>query len=604
MPRNLPFALAICLGVSQLQAGALSQGDPEVIDRILDEAHNRSKVWETLTYLSEEIGTRLTGSSGVYRANVWARDQFQAYGLSGAHLSKWGDIPVGFDRGPSTVRMVEPIERDMEFTTRAWGAGTDGPLRGRVLKEPETQEELDAMGDLLEGAWIMSRGRRRRRTGDEDDAAKAARELFESIQEKVDGAGIAGRLVASRNDQVTTGGERGWRELSMDSLPSDVRISIRRSDYDAINSRLSDGEEVLLEADLVHHFNPGPIPVFNTIAEIRGTEFPDEVVIMSAHLDSWNGPGSMGTQDNGTGSSVMLEAARLLMAAEAAPRRTIRFCLWTGEEQGLLGSRGYVNTLSEEELAKISACFVDDGGTNYQGGLACVEDMLPMLDAAVEPVRAAFPDLPIEHSVQDAMPRGGSSDHAAFNAKGVPGFFWIEKGSGGSEGKNYRFVWHTQNDTPRYAVEEYLVQSSACSAVTAYNLAMADTLLPRYVPKPLAAPTIEASFQVADAPINGVWDGRIPSQDSTFKLTLAVNAEGVVGGGFASRRGSGPLLNGTWDEATKTLKFDYESPTTGTSLPMSATLQDDGALSGSIDIGGGMGFTAKRASDELPIEKK
>ena len=77
-----------------------------------------------------------------------------------------------------------------------------------------------------------------------------------------------------------------------------------------------------------------------------------------------------------------------------------------------------------------------------------------------------------------------------------------------------------------------------------------------------------------------------------------------MGGGFASRRGSGPLLNGTWDEATKTLKFDYESPTTGTSLPMSATLQDDGALSGSIDIGGGMGFTAKRASDELPIEKK
>ncbi len=616
MRRSFPLRLAAGLGALALSpavhaAPTLPQGDPEVIDRILDEALNRSKVFETLTYLSEQIGTRLTGSSGVYRANVWARETFQSYGLENAHLFKWGDIPVGFDRGPSTVRMVEPAVRDFEFTTRAWDAGTDGPVSGKVIKEPETMDELDAVMDELEGAWILSRNRRRRSRND-DDAAKAAREEREKIAETINAANIAGRLNASRNDQVTTGGLRGWRDLTMDTLPTDVSITIRRSDYDSINSRLSDGEEVTIEADLVHYFNEGPIPVFNTIAEIRGTEFPDEVVILSAHLDSWNGPGSMGTQDNGTGSSVMLEAARLLMAAEVKPRRTIRFCLWTGEEQGLLGSRGYVDSLSEEELSKISACFVDDGGTNYQGGLVCVAEMLPMLEEAVDPLRDAFPELPVDHSVQEKMPSSGSSDHASFNRAGVPGFFWLEKGSGGSEGKNYRFVWHTQNDTPRYAVEEYLVQSSACSAVTAYNLAMADTLLPRYVPpteeeeeaakkeeaiakaEEKGAPVIDASFQVVEAPFNGVWSGEFAETGGTFTMTLALGPDNVVAGSYSSARGAGPLEKGTWDAETKQLSFVYEAASYG-ELPITATIGADGSIAGKMM--GTMAFTAKRAGD-------
>lgn len=606
MKRNLSLVLAVGLGAASLSSPALSQGDPEVIDRILDEAKQRSQVWDTLLYISEQIGPRLTGSSGVYRANVWARGKFQEFGLSDAQLHKWGDIPVGFDRGPSSVRMTAPLERDFEFTTQAWAAGTDGPISGLVVKMPETLEELDSVRDKLDGAWLISKSRRFRRSRNEDDAAKAAREMRETIAEEVGKYDLAGRITASRNDQITTSGLRGWRDLSMDSLPTDVNISIRRSDYDAINSRLSDNEEVTVEANLAHYFNQGPIPVFNTIAEIRGTEFPDEVVILSAHLDSWNGPGSMGTQDNGTGSSVMIEAARLLMAAGVQPRRTIRFCLWTGEEQGLLGSRGYVESLSEAEIAKISVCFVDDGGTNYQGGLACVADMLPMLDAAVDPVRAAFPDLPIDHTVQDAMPRGGSSDHASFNRVGVPGFFWIEKGKGGSEGKNYRFVWHTQNDTPRYAVEEYLVQSSACSAVTAYNLAMADTLLPRYVAPTkeeeakkedtdtAGGPTIDASFKVVASPINGVWDGTFTEQGWTFKLTVAAGEEGTLSGTYSSSGGTGPITKGKWDAESKKASFTYESESYGPML-ISAELRDDGTVSGKI--GESMLFTAKRKSD-------
>ena len=437
----LPLALAAA-------APAQAQGDPETVARIIDEGKNHSQVWQTLTYISEEIGPRLTGSAGLERANVWARDQFTGYGLTDSHLMRWGDIPVRFDRGPSSAKMVSPVERELQFTTRAWAAGTDGPLRGKVIKEPQSLEELESVREHLEGAWVLSKSRRRRRNQDRD-ARKLAADLRKEIAAALSEAGIAGKLIGSRRDEITTGGMRKWRELTMETLPTDVEVIIRRVDYDSINSRLSDDEEVEVEIDLKHYFTEGPIPLYNTVAEIRGSEFPDEVVIISGHLDSWNGPGSQGTQDNGTGSSVTIETARILMAAGVKPRRTIRFCLWTGEEQGLLGSRGYVKSLSEEEIAKVSACFVDDGGTYYQGGLVCVAEMEPMLSQAIAPLAAAFPELPIDLQVEEKMPRGGSSDHASFNKVGVPGFFWTEKNRPGLKGMGYRFSWHTQNDHPR-----------------------------------------------------------------------------------------------------------------------------------------------------------
>lgn len=570
-----------------------------VIAAIVEEGKNNSQVWKTLTYISEEIGPRLTGSAGCERANVWARETFTEYGLENAHLMRWGEIPVRFDRGPSTGRMVSPVDRELEFTTSAWDAGTDGPVRGKVVKAPTTLEELEAVKGELEGAWVLDKATRRRR-GRDREAAQAARELREKINAAMKEAGILGRVTGSSRDQITTGGKRGWRELTMETLPTDVSVTIRRQDYDAINSRLSDGEEVELEFDLKHYFTEGPFGTFNTIAEIPGTEFPDEVVIVSAHLDSWNGPLSQGTQDNGTGSSVTIEAARILMAAGAKPRRTIRFCLWTGEEQGLLGSRGYVESLSEEELSKISACFVDDGGTYYQGGLFCVEEMEPMLTAATRPVHDAFPELPIDIVVREKMPRGGSSDHASFNRKGVPGFFWTEKNRPGLEGMGYRFSWHTQRDTLEYAIEEYLVQSATCSAVTAYSLAMADTLLPRPKPepKPEPKPTIDANFKAVDTPISGNWDGVFTEPGAPFSLTLAVNAEGEIRGSM--RTGDTPLAleKGKWDAEAKTLRFEYESGSFGR-LTATAAVKDDGSLAGNVKSSpdsDGYAWEAKKAT--------
>jgi carboxypeptidase Q len=632
-------------------APSLAQGDPEVINKIIDEGKNRSQVWQHLTYISKEIGPRLTGSAGLERANVWTRDQFTKFGLTNSHMQRWGDVPVRFDRGPCSAKMVAPVERELEFTTPAWSAGTEGPVRGKVVKMPTTLEEIETRRAELTGAWLLGRSVQRGRGRQDTEEARTQAESRRAIEEALKDVAFLGRISAGSRDEVTTGGVRNWRELTMETLPTELALTVRRSDYDVMNSRLSDGETVEVEVNLKHYFTAGPIPVYNTIAEIKGTEFPDEVVIVSAHLDSWNGPLSEGTQDNGTGSSVTLETARILMAAGAKPRRTIRFCLWSGEEQGLLGSRAYVESLSEEELAKVSACFVDDGGTYYQGGLECIASMLPMLEQATAPLAAAFPELPITHQTRERMPPGGSSDHASFNRKGIPGFFWIEKNRPGLEGKGYNFSWHTQRDTLDYAIEEYLIQSATCSAVTAYNLAMADTLLPRQAPltpeeeaaaaaerqqrRPrgegdAAAPSNEASrperrnaegaerregapqdapqatpppapageaFVAVDSVLTGKWLAQFTSAEIEFDLTFATDAKGLVQGTMSMGDSVRKLENGKWDAATKTLTFEYESGSYGR-LTSKGTLLEDGTLKGDVKStpeSEGYPWTAKKA---------
>lgn len=558
----------------------LAQGDPDVINKVIEEGKGNSQVWDHLTYLSEEIGPRLTGSTALDRAHAWTRDRFRSYGLN-AHLQKWGEIPVRFDRGPSTARMLEPIERDFELTARAWSAGTDGPVVGTVVKEPQTLEELEAVRDQLPGAWVLGkqqprrrwRGRNREQETDEQREAREAREqLREQIQQTLKEAGIAGRIVASRNDIVLTGGQSGWRDLTMDTLPTDVTVTVRRIDYDVMNSRLSDGEDVTVEVNLEHNFAEGPIPLYNTIAEIPGTELPDEVVIVSGHLDTWDGPGTQGTQDNGTGCSTAMEAARLLMAAGAKPKRTIKFILWSAEEQGLLGSQAYVDGLSDAEKANISAAFIEDGGTNYSGGVSCIASMESMLAEAIAPVQEAFPDLPMSLNVRERMSRFGGSDHAPFVRAGIPGFFFMETGSGGAEGADYGFIHHTQHDIMRYAVPEYLVQSAVCSAVLAYNLACADTLLPRELPEEEeeeeAAPAEPevAWVPIKGGPVAGNWVGHVVRQenmsDTSFTMIFEMGENGQVHGTVTSDYiGTRPISKGHYN--ADTAEFHFEIATEG-----------------------------------------
>ena len=617
---------------------AMKQGDEATIKAILREGKRNNKVMDHLRHLALEIGPRLTASAALEKANMWAASQYESWGLTNVENRQWGSATVRFDRGPSTGAVVSVnddgevrTEREIEFTTLSFAAGTDGPVRGHVVRMPTTLEELEAVRGKLNGAWILHsryqggregirgvggqmvarhdlrlEGRRQLAagekveipttatypkdsisglwkgtitgpaiptgttemsldvtldesgtptgevglpafgfinemvepsfadgtlaftwntpegprpmqltpqgneinwqmgSGDETYTIKLTREEvpeFDAsayIMQEVLAEGPAGFMSSSRDERVwTTSIKRGMDLFGMDIADAgqDPEVSIRDSDYRYINSELADGQDVLVEFDLEHHITEGPFPMYNTIAEIPGTVWPEQVVIVSAHLDSWNGPGSQGVVDNGTGSAVTIEAARILAAVGAKPKRTIRFILWTGEEQGLLGSRAYVESLSEEERANISAVFVDDGGTNYEGGIPCPPWMFEYLAPATAPTNGQFFSetdgirllsdddasndaragwMDVNLRTVDALPQGGGSDHASFNAVGIPGFYWDEVGRA-----DYRYGWHTQNDRIDLAIEEYLVQSSTNAALTAYNLACAPSMLPR-----------------------------------------------------------------------------------------------------------------------------
>ncbi|MEO0511861.1 MAG: M28 family peptidase [Planctomycetota bacterium] len=425
--------------------------------------------------------------------------------ITGPYLPEGGEafeLRVGFEAsgrpivraGASELSVDDAIEVDIDGSTLTM---TTLAPRGRF------EYTLTVDGDSMTGTGSFGGQAYEIELALDDPMPAGAGDAWRewSTLGRILAAGPAGFVSASSDERVWTSSPvRGEDLLALtpDDVASDIEINVRRSDYDHVNSRLADGLGVELEFDLDHTLEGGPIPLYNTFAEVTGSTFPDEVVIVSAHLDSWNGPGSTGTVDNGTGSAVTIEAARILSevlaAGGTAPARTIRFALWTGEEQGLMGSRAYVATLGEDELSKISAVFVDDGGTNSEGGLPAADFMVDYLAAATAPTNGVFTsDEHAEWALTDdepwnddgfinvnVRPTGdriqthGGSDHAAFNDVGVPGFFWDEVGRA-----NYWEAWHTQHDTIDQAVPEYLRQSATNMAITAYNLACAPGLLPR-----------------------------------------------------------------------------------------------------------------------------
>ncbi|MCW5946495.1 MAG: M20/M25/M40 family metallo-hydrolase [Fimbriimonadales bacterium] len=457
--KNLTALLCLLLPIV-----GFGQGEADVLAKIIDEGKNRNQTLRTLEHICVQFGPRLTGSSNLTRACNWAADNFRRLGLENVHLQQWGEIPVGFRRGERQIgRMVAPEFRNFQFTTRSWTAGTAGLVRAPAVLMPTDAATVTSNANQYRGKWVVDL----RRAQNQQPNQQARNAMTAALRE----VGAAGQVWGSQDELVRTSGS--WSGLSWDNLPTDVIVTVRRSDHEAILANLNANKEVVLEFELENIFEPGPVPVYNVVADIVGTEKPDEIVIVSGHLDSWDGPGSMGTCDNGTGSSVTIEAARILMAAGAKPKRTIRFILWTGEEQGLHGSRWYVQN-RRDELPKIQAVLVDDSGTNYNSVLSGLESMRPQLEQAIQGLNEAFPDMPTSVRVVQSMRGGGGSDHAPFVQNGVPGFFWGKQGV-----MNYQYIWHTQHDTLAGAVNSYLIKSSTAMAYVAYNLACAPELLPR-----------------------------------------------------------------------------------------------------------------------------
>ena len=438
------------------------------IDRVLSAAREDNQVMEHLDIMSNRIGSRLTSSDGLQTACEWARDRFKGFGIENARLEQWGEFPVGFNRGPWSGRMVEPSAKALTFATNAWTAGTKGVVKGPAVLAPENDEQLAQVKDKLPGAWVLvppgaagARGGRGASTGGNDDFRKKLDAAYAEAK-------VAGTVRGARSDLLVTGGNY---QVSWDKLPTTPAINLVKAQYDEIAGLIKDGKPVVLEFDIRNYFKKGPIPLYNVVADIPGTEFPDEYVIVGGHIDSWDG--ATGTCDNGTGCSTTLEAARILMKSGVKPRRTIRFMLWSGEEQGLFGSKEYVKA-HPDLMKRVSAVLVHDGGTNYLSGLSVTKAMKPDVDGALAPLVGLDPAMPFAIREVAGLRRGGGSDHDSFLAAGVPGFFWRQSGKA-----NYQHIHHTQYDTFDGAIPEYQKHSSLVAALGSLGLASLDHLLPR-----------------------------------------------------------------------------------------------------------------------------
>ncbi len=432
----------------------------DVIEAVIKEGRENSKVMDHLKHLTKKIGPRLTGSDNLTKCGEWAKALFEEWGLK-VELDEWGTYPVAYNRKSWSCKMTKPEAKDLVLGFHAWTAGTNGPTKGRAILGPTSADALAALKGKLKGAWIFSTG-----VATKGDLATAIRAAY-------DEEGIAGTIRSSGGDLIVTGG----------SVPSSVERAAKRpaammpdKQFKEIVALLKDEKEVEIEIDIKVEFRQGPIKLYNVVADIKGTEKPDEYVIVSGHMDSWDG--AEGCTDNGTGTVTTLEAARLLMKAGAKPKRTIRFILWSGEEQGLLGSVSYV-ARHVDLLPKISAVLVHDGGTNYVSGIAATEALKPIFDKVFEPIIALNPDLPFKVSTKGGpLPLGIGSDHDTFLQAGVPGFFWQQSRTK-DKGQNYNHEHHTQYDTYDAAVPEFEQHTAMVAAIAAWQIANLDELLPR-----------------------------------------------------------------------------------------------------------------------------
>ncbi|MDA1261198.1 MAG: M20/M25/M40 family metallo-hydrolase, partial [Planctomycetota bacterium] len=339
---------------------------------------------------------------------------------------------------------------------------------------------------------------------------------------------------------VHTGGSY---RVDPENLPTHVAITLRRDQYADIQNRVNAGEAVELEFDIQQNFVPGPIPLYNVIAEIPGTDKAAEMVIFGGHLDSWDG--ARGTQDNGTGTSTTLEAARILAATlreqGLQPRRTIRFMLWSGEEQGLLGSRAYAQQ-HPEELPLIGSVIVHDGGTNACSGIQASPHMKPMLEEVFAPMiahTANAEDEVLRFRIVDVegLPRGVGSDHDTYLGLGVPGFFWNQRGN-----TSYGYIHHTQHDLYEEARADYQLFTARIVASAAWRLANAETMVPR-----------------TDLP--GDSEGRRPRRRMGFQPGEDGSVQAVTDGGMAAKAGlkAGDKLLKIGDREVKDMQSLFEA---------------------------------------------
>lgn len=475
------------------QQAASNANDAQAADdqKIMAEVHDHNEVMANLEYLSDMIGQRLTGSENLKKANDWTRQKFADYGASNPHLEAW-TIAHTWTRGTATGRILTPAEHPLTLASYGWAPGTNGTVSGTVVYvSAKSEGELAAYKGKLKNAIIITSEPlllppagepapnpvtipygdpfltvRPQRPGEQPPQDYRERAKFiKARNEYFKQEGVAAILTDSgKPDGLLNMTGLGGRTYDIAPIPA---AFITSENYTLIWRLLKRGP-VTAEVNITNTIGDKATDVYNTVAEIPGSEKPDEFVILGAHIDSWDlGTGST---DNGTGSMVVLEAARALVKSGVKPKRTIRFVLFSGEEEGLNGSRAFV-TAHKAELPKISAALIHDTGTGRVISISLMknyQDRAEMTDV-VAPLRS----LGLLELTDRSM---DGSDHASFEEAGVPGFYCLQ------DPATYFETHHSQADTFDQADEAGLVEGAQVMAVAAYNIAQLPDLLPRKTP--------------------------------------------------------------------------------------------------------------------------
>ncbi len=482
--------------------------DIDAINKIKKEGLDNSKVMDIAFHLTDVSGPRLTNSPGYFRAANWARTEMEKWGLTNAALEPWGDFGKSWELKKSYIALTAPYYRPLIGFPKTWTKGTGGlkaavvllvkatdsvaleayrsKMKGKIvllyrndtLKQsfkPDatrlTDEELTGMANAAPPPPPDTAANRRRRETRGRNRSSVASQLRDMAAQE--GAIAILSMVPSGHDGtlfVQGGGLYGGNDPE-----NMLDIMIAMEDYMSIVRLTDKNYPVKLDVDVQTEFNSKDLKGYNVVAEIKGTDLSNELVMLGGHLDSWQG--ATGATDNAAGCAVMMEAVRIIKQSGLKPRRTIRIVLWSGEEQGLLGSRGYVKNhfadpatmVLKEEHAKVSAYFNLDNGTGKIRGIYLQgnEKVKPVFTQWLEPFNSLG-------ASTVTISNTGGTDHLSFNAVGIPGFQFIQ------DGIEYGTrTHHTNMDSYDHLIAADLTQAATIVAAFVYNAASRDEKLPR-----------------------------------------------------------------------------------------------------------------------------
>jgi len=531
--------VALLLIISLLSLPIVAQnGSSDMLNRIRSEAMERSQIMKTMHMFTDVYGPRLTGSPNHKAAADWAVKQMTAWGLENAHLEPWDFKHPGWLNERLTAHLISPVKDPLVCEVLAWTPSTKGTVQASayqlVLPERPTQEQLTM---VLNNYKAKVRGKivlvgkaasipvninppAKRQTDDQAQqrygpnarppsfptpsptptlAPNAPKPLTNrEVDEQLDAFLKASGALVRVNDAGREFRQiRAFNNRTFDVNKVVPTVVMSNEDFGRISRILADGTDVVLEFNIVNRVFPEGATSYNTIGEIRGTDKADEVIMLGGHLDSWHA--ATGATDNAIGCAIMMEAARILKTLGVKPRRTIRVALWSGEEQGLLGSQAYVKEhfgSFEEPKAgyeKFGGYFNIDSGTGRVRG-ANVFGPSGAADILRE-ILAPFKDDGVAGAAASRSRRLGGSDNTSFSQAGLPGI-----GMGQDPIEYGTHTWHTNLDTYERIIEDDVKKDAMVVAWAVYQLAMRDDMLPRFSKSDMPPKPPEENPQPAPRP--------------------------------------------------------------------------------------------------------